>query len=432
MLLLAAGVLLTGCHSVIVWPILGFTRSTKTEHCDGRAYRIAGTVRSNRFRIEHLVLSDFRAGLKYADGVLAVDELSTVWNDDGRLTGTASLQSSPQGDMVARLQAEELGLAPLYDLLLQGGALDGRDAGGSGQAGGLPALLRGVLSGEIAARVPLDDLREVPRWKVNANLVGQALSIDESIPLNIRTGPVSLDQGSLRIPKLRIESPVDGEIAAAVNLRAEIGEQPSFSFDAQANDLPMRSLGRLASFSPTSPIEGKLDLQFRGEGGWTTVAAGQPESFQWSIAGQVASPDISVFGVSLGLVEHDFIFDTDRFLFEQRLPSAADGVRNTNVYVERLAADYQINEQAIELSSISGKIFGGEVEGAAEVPRDEQGVVTTSLTWREIVPRIKLGKYLPGEVELALRTSGEIDWQVPIGQIAEPAAHEGSLRVVAD
>ncbi|XZE54876.1 AsmA-like C-terminal region-containing protein [Planctomycetaceae bacterium SH139] len=388
---------------------------------DAKAYRFDGTLTSPSLQLESLLLRQLNTRLAYKQGVLQLTELTTGWGDlqttaadqaAGTLTGTASLQLVPSGQFAGQFTAESLALRPLYELFT------------AASSAAEPAL-RGFVSGQLAFEVPLEAV-DVPRaWTANANLRGDRLGFGDSLALTAVTGPVFLNDGRLQAESLRLGAVDDSSIRLAASLDVNLIEARDFNLRVRGNDLPLASLARLATLEDSVPLAGKLDLDLQAEGRLGDQLG--PNS-QWQFSGRVASPDLTAFGVQLGLIQHDLEFNENTFRLANRLSTVPPGM-----LLERLQSSYRWAEEALSLQQLDAELFGGSLSGSAELALVDGGSHRLVLSWQSLQPQLA-GQdwWLPADVRLRLTTSGEIDWLVPANQLQQPAAHQGTAQVVLD
>ncbi|MGV3485703.1 MAG: AsmA-like C-terminal region-containing protein [Planctomycetaceae bacterium] len=391
---------------------------------NGQAYRFTGTIASDRLRLERLELAGFRTNARYDAGVLTLSDLTTRWldvgsgplrgagPDRGELAGEASLGIVPRGALTTSLTARSLAIGPLYDLILTAS----RQAKSPG--------LDGTVGGTLDASVPLRSLSDPNTWTMDADLQARGLSLAGTIPLSIATGPISLRAGKLHAANVRVASPADSNIRMVASLKADLANDRPFEFDVKANDLPLQSLVTLAALSPSSTAAGNLDLDAQGSGalgdqGWASA--------RWEMNGRVASPELSILGLQLGVVQHAFEFDSQYLRFTR-----LDDTPNERVMIDRLAANYAITDEAANFDDVDAALFGGVLKGSAQFMRSQQGTHRLQMTWDRLRPRFDTSHLLPRAIAVSLRTSGNVNWSVPAASADEPSTHQGVARIAVD
>jgi hypothetical protein len=389
----------------------------------GRAYKFSGTLSSPRLRLEQLELTDLRTGVNYDNGLLTFQNLSTGWNalrpsaparqasgSAGLLAGEATFQVVPRGGFTARFQASDLELAPVFDLVTTA-------------TGSNAIQFSGRLDGNIAVSGPLEQFGNIDRWNATANLRGRGLSINDSPPLNIATGPVALEDSRIVATDIRLGSPVEPSVRLAASVDARLGGDQPFEFTLRGNDVPLETLTALAALETAPPVLGKLDVDLQGNG-----RLNPPDGrATWSIGGRLASPRLSAWGVQLGLIEHAIVFNPTQFQLTALDSQPVDGM-----VIQRVAANYEIDDSAFTLNDLQAGLFGGTVSGQATVARNQRGLHRIDLTWDAIQPRLDTAAWFPASLELVLRTGGKIAWTVPADQVTNLAAHRGAATVNVD
>lgn len=390
---------------------------------EGRAYRFNGTIAANRLRLEQLELAGLRTNARYEAGTLTLSDLTTRWLDQrrrpgtttragGELAGEASLGLVPRGALTTSLSARSLAIGPLYDLILS--------ASNQPRA----PVLEGTVGGLLDASVPLQSLRDPLTWTMDADIQAVGLSLADVVPLSVDTGPVSLRAGQLTASELRVASPVNSQIRMIASLSADLRGERRFEFTARGNDLPLQSFASLASLSLSSAATGNLDLEARGSG---SLGGQELAAARWEVQGRVASPQLSAFGLQLGLIQHAFEFDSQRLRLTRLNDQPSD-----RVVVERVAADYVIGEDAVSLDNVDAAFFGGGLKGSARFARSEQGTHRVQLQWNEIRPQFNTGYLMPRGIPVSLQTSGEVNWTLPAASADQLASHEGVAKISVD
>ena len=385
----------------------------------GQAYRFSGTLSSNRLRVEDLQLANFSTKVNYDDGVLALSDLNTRWIDlnagklAGTLAGDATLALVPRGDLTTSITATRLSVGPVHDLVL------------SLQRDQASPVIQGLLSGAVAARVPLNQVDQPTSWNVNADLRADQLSIDDTTPLTIQTGPVTLQQGRIEAPSIIVGSPSNRDIRLAASVQASLQGDRPFDVTLRGNDVPLQAIAKLVAVGDEAVVTGKLDIDATGSGALGTEGI---DSAKWTLEGRLASPQLTVYGVDLGLVQHRFEFDSNRLLLER----TNENLASPNELLQRLQADYQIQESSIELNDLDASLFGGTLAGTAHFARTNDGDHRLNLQWNQLAPQFNTSLILPASLNLQVQTSGQIDWTMPASEVDRPATHRGTVNVSID
>ncbi|QDT04042.1 hypothetical protein K227x_24280 [Rubripirellula lacrimiformis] len=401
---------------------VGFAVGVPIAHVnDGQVYRLRGRLSSRRLQLENLLLEDFSADIVYDNGVLRLDRIRGRWTDaasdeePGRFSGNGSLAILPRGKAVVRIHADDLTIGPLYDLIT---AANREDAG---------VPVTGTVTGDIDWAAPIDSLVDIATWTATSNLRVRKLKSGESMPLSINTGDLTVRDGIVAVPQLRVTSDADASVGFDGAAQVELVGRRRFEFQVRGNDVPMQALSMMAAQAgmvSQQAVAGKLDLDLRGNGQWASKS--------WSVRGRVGTPRLEVFRQNVGLIEHELMFDQQRFSLD---PIHTD-TPNAKMLIRRIAADYSFTDQGIEVSKLSAEVFGGRASGNVAVPFGDEGDWNADLVWEGIQPKINLAALLPFGVpktwtSASALTSGAIQWNVPAAAIMQPARHRGTAKLSA-
>ena len=130
---------------------------------DGKAYRLQGKITSQRLRVQRMVLEDLQADVVYRDGVMALKPARARWSEIqggsvadqvGEFSGDVSIELLPLGNLQANLQANDIPIGSIQELIrgtpgdIDSKAGADRDRAGSrsdrgGGGGGRPPLCLG-------------------------------------------------------------------------------------------------------------------------------------------------------------------------------------------------------------------------------------------------------------------------------------------------
>lgn len=391
---------------------------------DTKKYRLEGLVRSPRLKLEQLVLEDFQTHVQIADGVMSVDKISGRLIDaagpqrsrqvnrsrGGTVSGSATLQLSPLGEIDASITTEAVAIQPLHELIL------------AIQSVGDPQPLHGVVSGEIQFRAPLRTIREIRSWNAKTQLRIDALARGDALPLDIPSASISIADGVLMANDLQIRSTESADLSASLQGRIELERQQRFSFAIRANDLPLDVLAQLAGANANRFAAGQVDLD--------ATATGELAQQKWTMAGRVASPRLSIAGVQLGLIEHAFEFDQQHLKLEPA--GASSSPPRDDLIVQDVRANYTLQDRRWVLSQIDAHLFGGEISGEASVALDKQDSSTLNLNWRGLSPNVNAQLFSLADVVLSARSSGKIDWTLPAGDWSRLADQSGDVQIQLD
>ena len=371
---------------------------------DAKAYRFEGQLSSKRLRLDRLLLEDFRADVSYRDGVMRLSEMQGRWSDRdekafGRFQGDATAELSPRGDFSANLKTESLPIKPLFDLT------------------GSNRRIGGVVSGELNFLAPLKKLKDFSAWNTVADVRIERLRIDDQIPLDVDTGPIQIRDGVIQLQSAVATASESPTARADLSGQIELIDRKRFQFRLRGNDVPLATVTNI--FLGAQTAAGKLDIDATAEGEW---AAGS-----WSLAGRLASPNLSVLSQDLGLLEHEFFFDEEQILLEPLNPAFKEGF-----LIERLAARHQLTPERLKITEISAELFGGSFTGQIFLARQDAELHHFQVAWDNLHPDINLAPFLGTQVCVSAKTSGEVDWQVSANSVERPAAHQGTTQIRLD
>lgn len=376
---------------------------------DGKAYRFGGQLKAQRLQLEHMLLEDLEAEVRYVDGVLKLVDVKGRWTDlaetetRGSFRGKAEAELLPRGKFRTDIVAESLPLSPLQQMLLANSEQPTRS-------------MRGTVSGRIEFNAPIEQLSDPKHWSLDADLQVENFRLGGALALAAQTGPVQIRDGVFRAEQIRISSPSSADVLLALGLQVELAGQQRFNFQVRANDIPLEDVTEMV-FDDPAIATGKLDLNLRGRGELSTES--------WDIAGQIGSPGLTVLGQDLGLVEHDFQFDRRRFEFAAIDPKA--GEQSDRILIKRIVADYVLDENSLQINDISARVFDGIVEGQATFARKDGAQHRLQANWRDLDLHLNATPFVPGRLKVAASTSGSIEWSFGRGALGTPAAHQGTV-----
>ncbi len=383
---------------------------------DAKAYRFSGKISSTRLRLENLLLENFAADLQYDNGVLTLQRLSGRWTDqraaagakqpEGTFVGDASLQLVPSGDFQANLRTKSLPLGPLHNLFVSA----------KGQSDAKP--LDGLVSGELHFKAPLNQLRQITQWTADADLMIENFRVGDTVPLSLDSGPIQIRRGIILAQGAELSSPASPDIRMELAAQFELIGQQRFQFRIRGNDLPLNTFGKLV-IPDLDAADGKLDLE--------AIGRGELAAQTWSISGRVGSPSLMLMAQNLGRLEHEFQFDQQRFTLHAINRNAAAG--EDTVLVKEISAEYKLDADALTVSSLQAKVFGGTVQGTAKLARNESLGHQLTLSWQNLQPVIRVPLIAQVHGKLSAVSSGHLDWSVPSGSFDQPAKHQGVARV---
>ncbi|HEY7158042.1 MAG TPA: DUF3971 domain-containing protein [Gemmataceae bacterium] len=326
---------------------------------DLKAYRLRGTAKLPRFRLDGLEMTDVTARVRYLNGVLDLEELRGKMphpkdpKTAGQFDGNARVQVAPRGDLRAALHLEKVPLDAVLNLLPE-----------------TKDKATGALSGTLQGRAPLESLSDAATWHGSATLTAPSLEV-YGLPLRNASANVNIEQGRATLSALKADmagTPLTGE--------GELRLQDKYPFQGKVHlgQTDLAALNRLEpSFRPPIEIKGRARLD------GTVTGTLKPLAFD--TAGEARARDLTAEGVKV----EDLSF---------RWSKAKDGLK---------------------LDAIDAKLYGGEVTGSAIVPLTATASGTAKLRLRDLDVQA-LVKALPAS---PLRLEGKVSGTVN-GELAPP------------
>lgn len=383
-----------------------------TSLMDGKAYRLSGHLDAKRLVLERLLLEDFDADFKYINGVVRLENVKGRWADAastqkaGSFQGDASAQLLPRGDFQTSVNVDSLPLGPLHELLF------------ANQSESTPIV--GTLDGSLSFKAPINQLRQLTAWTAEADLRIDDFRYGESSPLSLATGLVQIANGVIRAEHVEVISTVSPDVRIDLATQIELTGRQRFQFRIRGNDVPLDTLSEIV-LSDGQLANGKLDLDAQGQG--------ELGSESWNISGRLGSPQLTVVGQELGLLEHQFDFDQQHF---QLRPIDQAAASERDMLLKRVSATYQLDKESLNFSQIDAELFGGTIKGTARLARNDAVDHKVKLAWENVHPQLNAATILPITVSVSAASSGSIDWSVPAGSLDSPELHEGSARIHLD
>jgi hypothetical protein len=328
---------------------------------DMKAYRLRGDAKLPRLAVAGLEMTDVKARVRYANGVLDLQGLQgrvpqpKAPKMAGEFEGSAHVQVVPQGDLQASLTIDRVPLDVALNLL--------------------PATkdqATGLVSGTIQGRAPLATLSDLATWRGGATLTSPAIE-GYGLTLQKASANLTIIQGQARLTTFRTD--VAGtSLTGEGNL--ELTGAYRFNGRLHLDQTDLTALNRLApSFRPPIEIKGSAELK----------------------------------GTCKGTLK-PLRFDTDGDVQAKNL--IAEGFR-----VDDLSFHWSRDAEGLKLSEINAALYGGNVTGTAVVPLASTVAGRANLVLRALDAQ-KLSKSIPSfPVRLEGKVSGSVKGAMP----ADPA-----------
>jgi hypothetical protein len=283
---------------------------------DVKAYRVNGSARSPQLAVAGVELRQLRARVRYADGVLHLEEVrgqvpSARQSDEGpaavgSFQGDARLDIAPPGEATAALTLDHVPLDRALALL----------------PGPAPRA-EGAVSGTLAARAPAARLQDVSAWAASGHLETDRLEA-YGLTLAQARADVRLDRGQLSLAALT------GRLAgASLNGSGDIDLRERYRYRARLDlkDADLGALQRLVpELRPPVPVGGHSDL--------SADVDGTLHPLTWHARGTAAARELRLDTLTAGDVKFRWDGDPDR----------------------------------LDVTDLHARLYRGEVTGSATVP----------------------------------------------------------------
>jgi translocation and assembly module TamB len=379
---------------------------------DATAYRFDGTFTSSRLRINSTELS-LNTQVEYIDGIATLNIIQGAVLDlqsrqvpmsRGRFQGEASLRLAGEGERTARvrLALRQLQMPVIAEAISP-----------DGQA---PLQIRGTAEGDLQWVAPVESLTDPSTWTADGELSIDNLSVEHQTPLTVKTGPMRISGGILRLPEARIDVVDLPEAGLQADLEVDFRDTQPWSLGLVSNQLPVESVAAVVAGGPLPATRGELSLDLKARGTLTPL--------DWLVEGTLHTPELLVLGLSLGELNHQLLTDAGQFELQVREQESPVETR-----LQSIRADYTIAPEAFHLSKFDAELFEGNFQGDLRWARRPDSSHELHLNWTELQWFWDVGSLttgVPGELSFA--TEGRVSWQAPFDKIDLPA--EQSIRAL--
>lgn len=395
---------------------------------DAAAYRFDGKLTSPRLVVDSVDLGELQTNLVYRDGVAQLTRLKATIVDvrnreapRGQIDGSAAVALAPRGDFTARVDLRDVTIEPLLDLIARFAPQPTE-----------PIEQGGTASGQLQLRAPLDEIRDLAAYDLQGALRWTGVRLAGLPTADVDVENLVVKDARLRLGSVRLESSADEGRGMRLRVLGQadlpLTAKGPFSFQLAGDDVPLAEAAALLKVSgglELPDVAGKLDLRVDGSGD----LAEQIEDSTWELDGRVASPSLRVAGVDLGVLEHRLRFTPERFDLTpgreaDRLPDA--------FRLKEVRSEYRLTDAALELTSFSAKLFGGEASGRATLGRRGRQDLVANLTLSQMRPTVRLEVVDGFPATIAATLGGEIDWRAPLRDASRPGAHRGVAKLSAE
>jgi translocation and assembly module TamB len=342
---------------------------------DLKSYRLRGTAKLPSLHVAGLAFTNVEAKVRYADGVLVLENLSGHIPDKrdaewaGKFDGDARIEIVPRGDLQASLKLDRVPLAAFLSL-----------------ASPLNQYGAGALSGVVQARAPLMKLSDPASWRGTANLNAPNVDI---LDLPLRDLVISLIVEETRARFATFKTEVAG---APLTGHGEVQLHGAYPFQAEVHlergDLT--TLHRLApAFRPPFDLKGRTRLD--------GTVKGTLKPFRFDTQGRLHARDLVM----------------ERFR------------------VEELTLCWSRDKDDLKLDEIKLELYGGSVTGAARLPLCATAPGNAELTIRNLDVQA-MAKALPAfPVRLEGKISGTVKGRLSPAEGGQPRTWMSDVDVTA-
>lgn len=378
-----------------------------------KAYRIVGNIRGTDVNIDTLRLRRLSANVKYADGVLTLPTLS-LEQADGQINGTVRAELIPRGDFNGKFRAETFDIRAVTSLLAKFKVIPQNVA------------MRGSVGFDVQAAGKVDQISDFTKWNGSGTASVRSLQIARGQPalppVSGTIDRVTMTNGSLAIEGLRLRADQESELWVRGNGRIPLSENGDFLVNLSANDFDYGSFVDIWWPGAEAAVRGKVDFAVRGT---ARFVAGLPKNF--NLNARVASPNMSVLGLKLGLIEHEVRIDSGevvvRRLGTSTLPRAGSAI-------ESIRLNYTLDEQRLVGESLDAAVLGGRVSGRVEVARVPEGRHEADLSWSNISPKLETTlPFASRPTTLGGTSSGSFKWNSLAQDLRDPAKQRGRIAL---
>jgi translocation and assembly module TamB len=342
---------------------------------DMKAYRLRGDAKLPRFNVAGLEMTDVAARVRYAKGVLDLEELKGQVprpkdpKTTGKFEGSAHVQVVPQGDLQASVKVDRVPLDVALNLL--------------------PATkdqAMGLLTGTIQGRAPMASLSDLATWRGGATLTAPSIEV-YGVTLSKTSASLTINQGRATLTTFKAD--VEG---TPLTGKGDLDLKGAYPFQAELHldRTDLAALNRLSpSFRPPIDIKGSVELN----GSLTGTL--KPVKFD-----------------TLGAVQAKNL--------------VAEGFK-----VDDLSFHWSKDENRLKLEAIKADLYSGTITGSAAVPLSAAAVGTAKLNIRDVDAQ-KLSKSIPSfPVRLEGKVSGTVKGQMPAAAPNRPRGWTTDVELAA-
>lgn len=377
----------------------------------GKAYRIAGTIRGTNINVDTLRFKKVNVDVRLRDGVLTIPSLS-LEQDGGQVNGNLTAEIMPRGKFNGNFRATGFEVRPLA-MLLSRFDLIPKDI-----------QIRGAVGFDVQANGLVDNLSDVAKWNGSGTATIKSLQLARkqaaSPAISGTVNDVSLKNGTMTIGEFNLRADRQSDLWIRGRGTLPLAADGAFAIDLLGNDIDYASFADIWWPGAKAIVDGKLDFVAKATG---NLIGGEPKDY--GLNARVASPNLSVMGLNLGLIEHQVQVD----------PAKASIVRLGDRPASYSAIDsvklrYSVDDQRLLAESIEANVFGGNLAGAAQFARLPEGMHMAKLAWSGISPEMTTTLPLANRpTTITGVTSGSIDWTTKASDLMDPSTQRGLLKI---
>lgn len=377
-----------------------------------KAYRITGKISGTNVNVDTLQLKTLDADVQYANGVLSVPSL-VLQQNDGKVTGSMRAQIEPRGDFDGRFKAATFDIRPVASLLSKLDVIP-RDV-----------RILGSVGFDVAAKGKVETISDLSSWSGSGTASIRSLRIargaKSSPPISGTVDRLEAANGSLKVAGFKLRADQQSQLWIRGNAQVPLTANGTASIELAANDFDYGSFVDILSPGANSAVQGKVDLVMKGTG---ELIDGEPVGY--NVDARVASPNLSVLGFELGLIEHSVHLD-GQVLTIRRLGNQAPSAYSA---IDSLTMRYSLDQQKFRGDSLDAKVFGGTLNGRIQLAREPDGQHVADLTWNDISPSATITlPFADRPTKLTGSTSGSLKWRTLARDISNPARQRAEVKV---
>jgi hypothetical protein len=339
------------------------------------AYHLEGTFSARQLVLEGVELRDLDASAAYKDGTLHIERLTvTLWDTQlneagGTFEGSADAQLAPRGELTARLNVNGLNVSELTRL-----------------APNLPTISGGRAAGNVEARVPVEQARQLDAWRASGNLTLEQLQVENFPQLAVHTS-FQFDRGALALNQL-VANSGQNRVEADVQL-SDRAPYPFRCVVRQARGQLEELAPLLARFGISEPISGAFDI--------SGTASGNVQPLTWAAQGQARLTGVELRGLHLDAAQFAFAADRER----------------------------------VQINNVSAQAFGGTISGSGQLAL-ANFQASADLAWSGLQVSDLLARFAPQSVSIAAVSRGRANLQVPAGAWSSPSKWQAAGNAVLE